>query len=138
MFFYMQSCLPLFDLTQITNIANYNYEIRWSRNVNDLIKDMQCDLKMVTKWLNDSGLIVNESRTDLCVFHKLDTNQIILKINGNQIKSKTTINVLVVLLERELCMQQSKYKPYFNNHKLRQLLTTHLYSIFLESGTYQH
>ena len=50
------------------------------------IDDMQRSLEMITKWLKDSGLIVNESKTELCYYHVLDVPEIIIILNGNKKK----------------------------------------------------
>ena len=42
-----------------------------------LISDTKKYLEIMTKWLKDSGMKVNESKTEVCVFHRLDTPQII-------------------------------------------------------------
>ena len=63
---------PLCDLTQITNFADDNYYLEWNRDLCALVKDLEMKLEMITKWLRDSGLVVNESKTELCLFHKND------------------------------------------------------------------
>ena len=42
----------------------------------------------IIKWLKDSGLKVNESKTEICLFHRLDQNPITIKVSGSEIKSK--------------------------------------------------
>ena len=39
------------------------------------LKELEVKLKKIVKWLKDSGLKVNENKTEVCVFHrKLETN----------------------------------------------------------------
>ena len=57
---------------------------------------------MMTKWLRDSGLVVNEEKTETCLFYKRDHPTIALRINNKVIQSKKTINVLGVLFESKL------------------------------------
>ena len=54
------------------------------------------------KWLKDSGLSVNEGKTECCLFYKNDHQPINLIINGIEIRSKPTINVLGVLFDSKL------------------------------------
>ena len=61
---------PLFDLQKLSNNANDNFFIRWNKSVNNLITDMQTDLEAMIKWLRQSGLKVNETKTEMCMFHR--------------------------------------------------------------------
>ena len=50
-------------------------------------------------WLRDSSMKVNESKTDLCLFHRGDPSPITLNINGNTNKSNKSINILCVIFD---------------------------------------
>jgi hypothetical protein len=63
---------PLFDLHSLTNFANDNYIIRWNSHRPGFIVDLEGSLEAITKWLRGSGLTVNQSKTELCLFHRLD------------------------------------------------------------------
>ena len=54
-------------------------------NLNDLVVSMERSLEMITKWLRDSGLVVNEEKT--CLFFKSDHPTITLTINNKIQKS---------------------------------------------------
>ena len=60
---------------------------------------MECKLKLMTKWLTDTGLQVNESKTEICLFHKNPQIQVELLFNNELFKSKNTINVLGVTFD---------------------------------------
>ena len=49
---------------------------------------MERKLEMITKWLKDSGLKVNKSKTEICLFHRNDTQIITLTLHNAVIKSK--------------------------------------------------
>ena len=57
---------------------------------------------MITKWLKDSGLVVNEDKTEICLFHRRDHEAVKIVINGKIITSKKTINVLGVVFDSKL------------------------------------
>ena len=65
---------------------------------------------LITKWLKDSGLKVNENKTELCLFYRKDTPQIEIAINNVMIKSMKSMNVLGVEFDSKLgpFMLQSK------------------------------
>ena len=63
---------PLLDLEKITLFADDNYILVWNKHKHQLIIDMRKKLENITKWLKDSGLKVNESKTELCLFNRKD------------------------------------------------------------------
>ena len=63
---------PLFDLTHLTNFADDNFYVTWNTDLGVLVINLEKKLEMITKWLRDSGLVVNESKTEVCLFHKND------------------------------------------------------------------
>ena len=93
---------PLFDLTHLTNFADDNYYLEWNRDLAALISNLEKRLEMITKWLKDSGLVVNEGKTELCLFHKNDKPPITIQISNSQVTSKKQINVLGVLFDSKL------------------------------------
>jgi hypothetical protein len=67
-----------------------------------LIVDLEKELEMIVKWLKDSGLVVNSSKTDLCLFHRNDQSDIQVRISGTLIKSNKSMNVLGVTFDCKL------------------------------------
>jgi hypothetical protein len=63
---------PLFDLDDLVNFADDNFCVEWNKNLPLLIYNLEKCLEMITKWLKESGLVVNESKTEVCLFHKND------------------------------------------------------------------
>ena len=66
---------------------------------------MKQTLEMITKWLKDSGLKVNDQKTEHCLFSKLDTLPVTISINAFDILSNTQINVLGVIFDSKLQWQ---------------------------------
>jgi dsDNA-binding SOS-regulon protein len=89
---YMYVC-PLFDIANMTNYADDNYVIRWNKCLTALIADMEKSLEAITKWLKKSGLKVNEEKTELCLFHRMDKDTVQMRISNTIITSKPNINV---------------------------------------------
>ena len=65
---------------------------------------------MIITWLKDSGLKVNDSKTDLCLFHPADTQRIVIDINGYLIMSNLTINVVGVIFDSKLQLGPPNWK----------------------------
>ena len=55
---------------------------------------MQSKLENIISWLTKLWMVVNEAKTDLCLFHARDAAPISVNINGVSILSKKTINIL--------------------------------------------
>ena len=53
---------PLFNLEYFHAFADNNQVIGVNLNLVELIDDMELRLEMMTKWLKDSGLTVNETK----------------------------------------------------------------------------
>ena len=93
---------PLFDLEKLSNYADDNYIVRCSTNITELIIDMKKSLETITKWLKDSGLKVNEIKTEMCVFHRNEVKKVTFELNGTVIKSTPQIGVLGVIFDSKL------------------------------------
>ena len=46
---------------------------------------MEKDVEMMTKWLKDSGLKVNEGKIELCMFHRMHCHPVTITLNQVQI-----------------------------------------------------
>ena len=93
---------PLFDLTELCNFADDNFALTWHKNKQIAITLMENKIALIIKWLKDSGLKVNESKTELCLFYRKDTPAIEITINNEAVKSKMEINVLGVIFDSKL------------------------------------
>ena len=58
---------PIFDFEIMSNYVDDNYAIRWNMSVEALIIDMKKSFEAITKWLRDSGLKVNDTKTEICM-----------------------------------------------------------------------
>ena len=136
---------PLLDLAKMTLFADDNYIIKTNCNLEVLINDMKEVLEMITKWLKDSGLKVNDTKTEACLFNVRDHPTIEININNNVIKTKPSMNVLGVQFDSKLQWNHhvqntvSKLKKvlqsitiirkYFNKQELLSIITSNYYSV---------
>ena len=63
---------PLLDLAKMTLFADDNFILKWNKQLSALITDMEKTIEMITKWLRQSGMKVNGSKTEICLFHRKD------------------------------------------------------------------
>ena len=136
---------PLFDLAKIKKFANINHVIKFNKFLPQLLIDMKQTLGMITKWLKDSGLKVNNQKTELCLFSKRDTQFKTLTINNFDLSGKSTINVLGAIIDSKLQWQpqienvikkynKARYeisiiKRFVDKTELNSLLSANYYSI---------
>jgi hypothetical protein len=145
---------PLFDICKITSFADDNYVLNWSKNKNQVTERLTDTLTVVVKWLKDSGLKVNESKTELCLFHRKDTQPVQINLSNILVRSKPSINVLGVIFDSKLqwVEQVSKavrransalhairlIRKFFTTKELLQLLTANFYSILYYNSEIWH
>ena len=95
--------------------------------------------------MKDSGLKINEAKTEACVFSRTDTATINISVNGVDVRTKTEINVLGILFDSKLkwgpqvkqALQKANralnaiklIKNYFELAELVQLITSNFYSV---------
>ena len=136
---------PLFDLDDLINFADDNFCVEWNVCLGALIVNLERRLEMITKWLRGSGLVVNESKTEVCLFHRNDKPTVTVTLNGTHIKSKKSMNVLGVLFDSKLnwnihiagainkarksLFAIKQLKKYFNENEMRTLLDSYFYSV---------
>jgi hypothetical protein len=93
---------PLFDKTNIANFADDNFIILWNKFLPSLVVDLEKELEMICKWLRDSGLVVNSSKTELCLFHRNDQPVIEIRVCNDPMKCQKSMNVLGVTFDSKL------------------------------------
>ena len=105
-------------------------------------------------WLTSSGMKVNESKTNLCLFYHKDTTPIEIVLNGTIIKSCKTVNVLGVVFDQKMqwaeqvshCVTKAKraltairmIRKFFTTKELLQLVTSNVYSILFYNSEIWH
>jgi hypothetical protein len=57
---------------------------------------MEKTLKAITKRLRQLGLNINQTKTELCLFYKNDLTLVSINLDGMQIRSKKSINIVGV------------------------------------------
>ena len=144
----------LFDIEKLTCFADDKFPLVWNRSKPELIRMMEIKLGRIMDWLKDSGMKVNESKTDLCLFHRGDTTPITLSLYGKQICSNKTINVLGVIFDTKLqwsdhvshAIKRSMtalnairlIRKFFTKKELLSLVTSNFYSILYYNSEIWH
>jgi hypothetical protein len=59
----------MYNLEKLTTFADNNYVIGHHKEKNLTLREIGEKLVRIVRWLKDSGLKVNEKKTELCIFH---------------------------------------------------------------------
>ena len=59
---------PMFDVCELSSFADDNFIPRCNKDLPPLINDMERSLDSITKWLIQSGMKVNNNKTEICFF----------------------------------------------------------------------
>jgi len=86
----------------ITTYADDNYLVEFDRDIIATLGKVKMKSEFLIKWLTDSGLKVNSTKTEICIFYKNDiaTQEII--INDVPIKTKKVMKILGLNFDSKL------------------------------------
>jgi hypothetical protein len=145
---------PLYRITKVTTFADDNYIIKCNKEKKIALEELGRELEKIIKWLKGSGLKVNESKTELCIFHQSDNTDGSLLVDNVLIKSKNEINVLGITFDSKLQWGSQVSKTirgantslqaikllgkYFTTPEIVQLLTSNVYSRFYYGSEIWH
>ena len=109
-----------------------------------VLEDLKKKVEIIFKWLKDSGLKVNKSQNEHCIFHPTENTERRLVIDDAMIESKSLMNVLGITFDLKLqwtsqvsraikgankSLQAIKLiRKYFTTNEIIQLLTSYFYS----------
>ena len=68
----------------------------------EAIEIVTMKIKTVTKWMKLSGLKINESKTEICIFHRNLPKITSITINNKLITTKNTIHILGIIFDSQL------------------------------------
>ena len=118
--------------------------------MNLLKAELEDSLNRIVDWLTKSGLKVNESKTELCLFSRHDHPSFTINVGLQEIKSKTQIGVLGVIFDSKLqwgpqvSSTMFKATKALNAIKLikknfnSELITSNVYSILFYNSEVWH
>ena len=79
------------------NFADDNFIVRWAKSIEELKTKMEISLDIIIKWMKDSGLKVNENKTEICLFYRTVPPIISLEIGNQTVSTTPFMNVLGVV-----------------------------------------
>jgi len=134
---------PIYDLIDLTSYADDNYQISFDKDLMATLGKCKMKSEFLVDWLSNSGLKVNESKTEICIFYKQELQKQKVIIKNYEIESKKELKVLGLTFDSKLTwsaqVNQSISKSrqslhairllskYFNRDKLIRLSTAFFY-----------
>jgi len=88
----------LMRIEPVTIYADDNYLVSGAKTLEELKHKTEQEANKLVKWFTNSGLKVNVTKTELVIFSK-NTNLLSIKLDGCEVKSKTTMKVLGVIFD---------------------------------------
>jgi hypothetical protein len=145
---------PLFDLEDLFAFADDTFILRTSSNLGLVIESMEESLSVIIKWMKQSGLKINESKTEVCVFNKHLIAKPTVNVGPNIVTAKDSMNVLGVIFDMTLSWSKhvqtavtkanralnalKLIRKYFNTKELLQLITSNFYSVLFYNSEVWH
>ena len=114
---------PLGELIpQLVTYADDNYTISAHESLAQCIDLCQENTTKMTDWLKGSGLAVNESKTEFCVFHKNDMRRVTISLKGRQHQTKNQIKILGIIFDTKLTWTEHVKYAIAGANKAKQAL----------------
>jgi hypothetical protein len=145
---------PVFDIAELSAFADDTFIPRWDSYLPRLIVDIEKTIEQITRWLKNSGLIVNQAKTESCLFYKNDCAPVHIKVGNHTVQTKKSMNVLGVIFDSKLqwtehvskAVQKSNrslnalkiIRKFFNTPELIKLVTSNFFSILLYNSEICH
>ena len=89
------------EKTDICNFADDNTIYSCAKSVNDVIENLQSDLKIALKWFKDNQMMANPGKFQFMILSKNTINQSIV-INNKTIESLKSVKLLGLTIDNKL------------------------------------
>ena len=135
---------PVFTIAPLESYADDSYNTEHNAILQIAIRNAENTLNKLVDWFSGSGLKINETKTEIVVFHKsIQTNASVI-VKGKTIITKNSINILGVIFDSQLSWYEQinkaiagsrktlyaieMIKKYFSEPELKIMLTSLFYS----------
>ena len=93
---------PVLEHNKTVAYADDSYTLISGTSKKDVTTEIGTVLTKISLWFKDSGLKVNEEKTEITIFYKNNSHQENVILNGKIIRTKDTIKVLGVTMDSTL------------------------------------
>ena len=145
---------PVFTIAPLESYADDSYNTEHNTILQIAIEKTEDTLNKLVNWFSGSGLKINETKTEIVVFHKSIQTYASIIVKGKTIITKNSINVLGVIFDSQLSWYEhfnkaiassrktlyaiEMIKKYFSETELKILLTSLFYGKLFYSSEIWH
>ena len=97
-------------LERIVSFADDAYLINSGYSMEEIKTRAENDLTTLTNWFADSGMLVNKSKTDACIFSRRDEQMIELTFGNSTVQAKKEIKILGVWFDSKMTWQKQVFE----------------------------
>ena len=131
-------------ISGLVTFADDNYQISVGLTEQEALDGCCYQANKMIKWIEASGLVINQEKTEVCLFHRNDIKVRTINIGANAIQVKQHIKILGVIFDSKLTWfnqvdnalaSANKAKQalsliarFFNSDELLKLSTAYFYS----------
>jgi hypothetical protein len=135
---------PLLEKTNSPAYADDSYHCGTSRTKKQALEILERKLGEAIGWITKSGLKVNVGKTELCIFHRMDTSKGTLTVGNVRVESSHQLSCLGILMDNRLSWDKQVDKAitesrkalqavrvvrrFFNREETKKLVTSLVYS----------
>jgi len=104
--------------------ADDSYYVTTGATKDVALAEMQERIRIAEKWMSGSGLKVNLKKTEMVIFHRMDTSKGSITVGGNVISLTSKINVLGIIFDNQLQWDMQIDKTINDTRRAVQALRT--------------
>ena len=93
---------PMLETCSGPAYADDSYHLATGSNRAEALDALQEKITEVERWMSGSGLKVNLEKTELTVFHRIDTSTSVINVKNIEVKSSPVLKVLGLLFDNRM------------------------------------
>ena len=113
---------PMYEISDCITYSDDNYTISTGKDLNATIGRVKMKSETLIQWLKDSGMQVNSSKTEFCIFHRNDILKQEIQLFETKVTSKTEIKILGVTFDSKLSWSEHINKTILKCRKTLQAI----------------
>ena len=114
---------PLGDIIDdLITFADDNYKICVGITEKEALLKCETEANKIIKWIQDSGLVINESKTEVCLFTRFDIKSLTVNIGTNVVKVSQQMKILGVTFDSKLTWFNQVCNSITSANKAKQAL----------------
>jgi len=107
-------------MTKSPAYADDSYHYGASRTKKQALEILEKKLNTAIEWIRKSGLKVNVNKTELCIFHRMDTSKGSIKVGSETVESSHQLNCLGIVMDNRLVWDRQVDKAITESRKALQ------------------